>query len=216
MIFFKKEKEVVELVIQHAEKTEECLSTSLKTLKAYLKDDIDEAEKLARQTDIVETEADLIRHEIKDKLYLGAYMPLIREDIYKLVQRIDRVANAAEKCSDFFLDQRPTISEKLKPDFLEIIQESLGIGKLLRDAVLCYLRGVCPVEVSRHHSKEIGMKESDVDKIEWDLTRKIFTSDLDFCHKIHLRRCINCIVDVSNLAEDAADQLDLVILKSMI
>jgi predicted phosphate transport protein (TIGR00153 family) len=216
MFLFKKEKAVVELIIRHAEKTDECLLTTIKTLKAYLEDDIDSAKELARQTDHVETEADLIRHQIKDKLFSGAYMPLIREDIFRLVQSMDTVANAAEKCCDFFLNQRPRFPDDLKPLFLEVVKESLGIGKLLREAVLCYLRGECPIEESRHHSKEIGFMESEVDRLEWDLTKEIFTSNIEFAQKIHLRRCLNSIVAVSDLAEDAAEQLDLVILKSMI
>jgi hypothetical protein len=216
MIIFKKEKEVIKLIIKHADKMEECLETAIKTLQAYLQDNISDAKKLARKTDQIESEADKIRHQIKDKLFYGAYLPLIREDIYKLVESIDTVANSAEKCCDFFLNQRPAIPEELAPRFLDAIQESLGIGATLKHAVLCYLQGICPVEVSRQHSREIGTKESDVDKIEWDVTKKIFSSSLDYSHKIHLKLCLDSIVAVSDCAEDSADQLDLVTLKAMI
>jgi len=166
MIIFKKEKEVIELITKHADKMEECLSTAIKTIQAYLKDNIDAAKTLARETDKIELEADLIRHEIRNKLYSGAYMPLIREE--------------------------------------------------LKYALLCYLKGICPVEVARQHSKEIGLLESKVDKMEWDITKKIFSSDLGYSHKIHLRLCLESIVSISDLAEDAADRLELVTLKSMI
>ena len=43
MILFKKEKEVIDLIEKHADKMEECLSTSIKTIQAYLKENIDEA-----------------------------------------------------------------------------------------------------------------------------------------------------------------------------
>jgi uncharacterized protein Yka (UPF0111/DUF47 family) len=55
-----------------------------------------------------------------------------------------------------------------------------------------------------------------VDQIEWDITKKIFSSDLDYSHKIHLKLCLDTIVEVSDLGEDAADRLELVTLKSMI
>ncbi|UCD31976.1 MAG: DUF47 domain-containing protein [Desulfobacterales bacterium] len=216
MIIFKKEKEVIELIEKHADKMEECLSKAIKTLEAYLDNNIDEAKILARETDKIELEADLIRHDIRDKLYSGAYMPLIREDIYKLVESIDMVANSAEKCCDFFLNQRPVIPDFLKTDYLEVIKESLGVSAPLKHAVLCYLKGICPIEVARQHSKEIGLIESSVDKMEWDITKKIFPSDLDYSHKIHLRLCLDTIVEVADLAEDAADRLELVTLKSMI
>lgn len=216
MIIFKKEKEVIDLIEKHADKMEECLSTAIKTIQAYLKENIDEAKKLGRETDKIEKQADLIRHEIRNKLYYGAYMPLLREDIYKLVECIDMVANSAEKCCDFFLNQRPVIPDFLKPKYLEAVQESLGVSAPLKHALLCYLKGLCPIEVSRQHSRDIGLLESKVDQIEWDITKKIFSSDLDYSHKIHLKLCLDTIVEVSDLGEDAADRLELVTLKSMI
>lgn len=216
MIFFKKEKEVIELIEKHADKVEECLSMAVKTIETYLEKNISEAKKLARHTDRLETEADLVRHEIRDKLYLGAYMPLLREDIYKLVESLDVVATSAEKCCDFFLNQRPLIPDDFNSDFLNITQVSMGVGESLKYAVLCYVKGVCPIEVSRNHAKDIGLMESKVDSLEWDLTKKIFTYEMDFARKIHLRLCLDHIVIVSDQAEKAAGQLELVTLKSMI
>lgn len=216
MFIFKKEKEVVKLITKHADRVEKCLSVATKTIQAYLLDDIPLAKTQARKTDSIEAKADMIRFKIRDKLYYGAYMPLLREDIYKLVESFDRVANAAEKCCDFFLNQRPTIPKDLKGDFSNIIQESMGIAEPLKHALLCYLKGLCPIEVSREHSKEIGLIESKVDSHEWDLTKKIFVSDIEYSHKIHLKLCLDTIVVISDQAEKAADQLDLVILKSMV
>lgn len=216
MIIFKKEKEVIDLIEKHADKMEECLSTAIKTIQAYLKENIGEAKKLSRETDKIEKQADLIRHEIRNKLYYGAYLPLLREDIYKLVECIDMVANAAEKCCDFFLNQRPVIPDFLKPEYLEAVKESLGVSAPLKHALLCYLEGLSPIEVYRQHSREIGLLESKVDQIEWDITKKIFSSDLDYSYKIHLRLCLDTIVEVSDIAEDAADQIELITLKSMV
>ncbi len=215
MIFFKKEKDVLELIEKHADKVEECLSTTLSTIQAYLNDDIASAKTLARQTDNLETQADFIRHEVRDKLYGGAYMPHLREDVYKLVEGIDMVANAGEKCCDAFLNQRPKIPEKLKQDFLAIIILSTGVIKPLKHTLLCYLKGLCPIEVSRQHAKEVGILESKVDNLEWDLTKKIFSSDLEYSHKLHLKGCIDHIVILTDQAERAADYLEIVVLKGV-
>ena len=213
---FKKEKEVIELIMQHVSKVEECLVTTRRAIEVYLTGDTSEAKALSHKVDNIETEADLITHTIRDKLYSGAYLPRIREDIHRLVESLDRVANAAETCSDFFLNQRPHIPESLKSLFLSAAQESLGIGAPLKDAVLCFLKGECPMEEIRHHSGAVGLKESAVDDIEWDLTKAIFTSPLEHSHKIHLKQCLNTIAEVSDRAEDAADQLELVTLKSVV
>jgi len=71
--------------------------------------------------------------------------------------------------------------------------------------------------VVRERTKDVGMQESRVDKLEWDLTKEIFIStSLDFAHKHHLRNCLDAIVEVSDRAEDACDQLELATLKSMV
>ena len=49
-----------------------------------------------------------------------------------------------------------------------------------------------------------------------DLTKEIFNSELDFAHQNHLKLCLDSIVEVSDRAEDAGDQLELATLKSMV
>jgi len=216
MIFFKKEKEVIDLILKHADIVEECLTTAIEAVDAYLADDKAKAKKLSQETDKIETNADLVRYEIRDKLYYGAFLPRLRDDIYRLVESFDEVANAGEDCCDFFLSQRPEVPDELKSLFLTASRESLGIVKPLKEALLCFIKGECPIEVARQHAREVGLKESDVDHIEWDLTKRIFTSSIEFSCKIHLKLCLDAIVLVSDKAKDAADQLDRVTLKSMV
>ena len=215
-VFFKKEKEVIELILKHLELVEDSLKTGIRTIEFYLDDNISEAKVLGRKVRSEESEADIVRYDIRDKLYSGAYLPLLREDIYKLIESIDKVANAGEACCDFFLNQRPVIPADLKPAFVEVVRESLGIIDNLKLAVLCYFKGECKIEVVREHTKEVGMQESRVDKLEWDLTKAILTSPMDLAHKLHLRLCLESIVEISDRAEDAGDQLELATLKSMV
>ena len=215
-MFFKKEKEVIELILKHLELVEDSLKNGIRTIEFYLDDNISEAKVLGRKVRSEESEADIVRYNIRDKLYSGAYLPLLREDIYKLIESIDKVANAGEACCDFFLNQRPVIPDELKSAFIEVVRESLGIIDNLKLAVLCYFKGECKIEVVREHTKEVGMQESRVDKLEWDLTKAILTSPMDLAHRLHLRLCLENIVEVSDRAEDAGDQLELATLKSMV
>ena len=216
MILFKKEKEVIELILKHLDLAVDSLHTGIRTIESYLNDDISSAKGLAREVRDIESDADIVRYDLRDKLYSGAYLPLLREDIYKLIESIDKVANAGEACCDFFLNQRPIIPEEFKPAFGEVTRESLGIVDNLKLAVLCYFKGECKIEVVREHTKELGLQESRVDKLEWDLTKAIFTSSLDFAHQLHLKLCLDAIAEVSDRAEDAGDQLELATLKSMV
>src|SRR5210317_80684 len=216
MMLFKKEKEVIELILKHLDLVEDSMKTGINTVENYLENNISEAKELARKVRSLESEADVVRYETRDKLYSGAYLPLLREDIYKLIESIDKVANAGEATCDLFLNQRPVIPDELKPAFFEVARESLGIIDNLKLAVLCYFKGECKIETVREHTREVGMQESRVDKLEWDLTKAILTSPMDLASKLHLRLCLESIVETSDRAEDAGDQLELATLKSMV
>ena len=169
-MIFKKEKKVIDLILKHLNTVEECRTTAVETVETYLKDELPKAKILALKVDGIETQTDFIRFNIRDKLYSGAYLPMIREDIYNVVERIDKVCDAAKACCDFFLDQRPDIPEELKPQFLRVTHESFGILGPLKEAILSYFGEGGKVKAIREKAKQVGIKESDVDKIEWDLT----------------------------------------------
>jgi len=211
-MLYKKEKAVNELILKHLRWVDDCLKLALNTVREYLNDNIEEAKVLAIKVDRCETETDEILREIMSKLYSGAYLPSLRSDILHLVQHLDSLANAAEACCDFFLDQRPDIPEEMRPSFLSVTEKSISLCTPLREAVGLFFEDD-DIKTIREKAREVSIKESDVDKEEWDITRDIFKTNLDYGHKIHLRLCLESIVEISDRAEDTADQLQLIIIK---
>ena len=100
-MFYRKEKQVNELILKHLEEVDECLKTALKAIEEYLSSNIEEAKSLAIKVDHIETETDSVRREIIGKLYSGAYLPSLRSDILHLVEHMDKIADGAEACCDF-------------------------------------------------------------------------------------------------------------------
>ena len=74
-MIFKKEKEVIDLILKHLNTVEESLTAAMKTVETYLKGEIPEAKSLALKVDGIETQADFARYTIRDKLSSGAYLP---------------------------------------------------------------------------------------------------------------------------------------------
>jgi len=212
-MFYRKEKEVNGLILKHLEEVDNCLKTALKTVEEYLNDNIEEAKSLAIKADQIETETDYIRHEIIGKLYSGAYLPSLRSDILHLVEHLDKIADGAEACCDFFLDQRPEIPKELKSNFFKIMERSISSFIPLKEAIGSFFSDKFDIETIRQKTEEVGVIESAVDKEEWDITRDIFKGELDYAHKIHLKLCLENIVEVSDRAEDAADELEIIIIK---
>jgi predicted phosphate transport protein (TIGR00153 family) len=208
----KKEKAVNELILKHLSQVDHCLELALKAVRDYLNDNIKEAKSLALQVDKCETETDETLREIMSKLYSGAYLPSLRSDILHLAQHLDSLANAAEACCDFFLDQRPDIPEQMRPSFLSVTEKSISSCTPLREGVALFFKDD-DIKAIREKAREVGIMESAVDKEEWDITRDIFKTNLDYGHKIHLRLCLDSIVEISDRAEDTSDQLQLIIIK---
>ena len=212
-MFYRKEKQVNELILKHLEEVDECLRTALKAIEEYLSSNIEEAKSLAIKVDQIETETDSVRREIIGKLYSGAYLPSLRSDILHLVEHLDKIADGAEACCDFFLDQRPEIPEEMRQIFLKIMQHSISSFIPLKEAVDSFFTDTFDIETIRERAKEVGEIESAVDKVEWDITRDIFKTELDYGHKIHLKMCLESMVEVSDRVEDAADELEIIIIK---
>jgi len=212
-MFYRKEKQVNELILKHLEEVDNCLKTALKAIEEYLSSNIEEAKSLAIKVDQIESETDSVRREIIGKLYSGAYLPSLRSDILHLVEHMDKIADGAEACCDFFLDQRPEIPQEMKSNFLKIMERSISTFVPLKEAIDSFFSDTFDVETIREKTKEVGMIESAVDKEEWDITRDIFKTKLDCGHKLHLKLCLESVVSISDRAEDAADELEIIIIK---
>lgn len=79
------EKTARQMLDDHINKVGEVLSKTLATLKCYFNDQIAEAKICAREVDRLETEADDILRGFMVCLQDGAFMPLIRKDIFQVI-----------------------------------------------------------------------------------------------------------------------------------
>lgn len=215
MKLFKKEREVIELALEYLDAATACVANSEEVVTDYLAGDRGAASELRTQVRRLEHKADVLQRAIGTKLYSGAYLPLIRGDIYSLIEAFDRVPNAAEACATFFMSEKPGIPEEFIPAFQKILEASCGAMNPLQKSVKTFFDTKGKVKAIRRLNEEISIQESLVDEMEWDLTNAIFDSSFDLSVKLHLRKALERIVHISDRAEDAGDQLGLVAVKSV-
>ncbi len=212
-VILKKEKEVIDLMRNHLDKVEEELKIAKEAVETFLRGDMSKAEFLAHRMNEIDTEANYIRYDICDRLYNGAYLPVLRGHTYKIVRRLEKLADAAGACCDFFLGQRPAIPEDLKPQFIQVIRESFNVIGPLKEGVLSYFKGDGEIDTIREKAKKVRIKESDVDKLEHDLTQQIFSVPIDHWRKMHLKNCLGTIVKLRDQALEVVYELELVTMK---
>ncbi len=206
----KKEKEVKKLILDHLEFVETAVEKMTAAAREYIDGNLKAAKDNGYQTHLVEKDADQKRREIIEKLHKGAFIPVFREDLIKFIAQQDKIADRAESCCDFFLTQRPDIPGKFRDEFEKLLLASAQTFSPYKMAITNMFSDYDIVKVK---IKDVNTEEEETDTIEWHLTRDIFSSDLSLAEKMHLREFIFHIVEISDTVEDAADDLDIVIVK---
>jgi predicted phosphate transport protein (TIGR00153 family) len=216
-MFIDKERKVKALIDDHMEKVGDCLGCFIGCFEAFLAGDKSKAENIHANCDYAETEADILRRNIGDHLYSGAFLPIERKDIYMLSEFVDKIANKAETASDVVVFQRPDVPESYKEGFRKILKTIDKMFRFLQEAVRLF----APDEILdshetlpeiREHISAIGVMESEVDKEEEALMRTIFSSELTLSQKIQLERFLRRVAEVSDVIEDAADRLHILVI----
>jgi len=216
MLIFKKEKAVIELILQHIDTTRDCVQSTIDSLKAYVAGEFSESRASISQVNRLESDADALLREIRDLLYSGAYLPQIRGDIYGLMSTIDRVSNKAENCFDLFHNQAPKIPEEFETDMVAILDLTSECFFSFEKALKAYFGPKDKLNKVRKHSKRVSELESQIDAIERDMTTRVFKSSMHKAEMLHLRSCLQKVASISDATEDAADRLEWVSIKSVI
>jgi len=217
----KKEQRVKELINDHVEKVGACLDCFKGCFQAFLRNDGPASEAIHENCDYAETEADILRRKIGDQLYSGAFLPIERKDIYLLSESIDKIANKAETASDVVIFQNPSIPDAYKPTLQKILDIMEKMFRHFEEATSLFAFDVTwesdeDLTTIRDDIAAIGVLESDIDREEETLMRSIFQSDLTLAHKLQLEHFLSRITDISDVIEDAADRLYVLVISEKI
>jgi len=212
----KKEKKVRKLIEEHFTVVQKSIKRSADAVRTYFAGELDEAKALAIKVDRIENNADELRREIYELLGEGAFLPILRGDIHELVGYIDSLAGLAEELSDATLGERPHVPEGLHEDMLRIVDITTKQCSKLKKAVIGFFQSELSKKEVRSLIREVAEAERRIDEIEWDLTRSIFTADMDLAQKLHLKMFLTHLTLISNKAEDVSDELSELIIKMQI
>lgn len=213
MSFFdNKERDVEQLIGEHIGYVKECVSVLVELFESYLSGQ-ESYSTLSKKIHHLEHEADKTRRKIEQKMHEGAFLAMFREDFIRLSEAIDRIANKAESVADSLTLEKPDFPKEWHEEILQLCKMSsatfapfLDIRDLLDDSLENILEIAGKIEDAEQY----------VDKIEWRLLEKVFESDLDLAHKLQLRDFVKRIAAISDLAEDASDVLEILVIKRRI
>lgn len=207
-MLWRKQKEIETLVLKHLDHVEESLSHFQESLLAYLNGDVDAAGELALATHTAEGKADDVRREVEASLLGGALLAPSRRDILEVIEQVDKLANAGEETLDYLLLQRIEIPESIKPFVQKIADKTKEIADEVNSAMHLLFEDM---NAALDHTKQIEIKESEVDRVEREAVKAIFKMGIDLAAKLQLYGLIEALVEISDRAEDLSDRIDMMI-----
>lgn len=184
-------------------------------IKHYFEGNNVSFESKREEMEILESESDSIRREVKHTLYRDLLIPESRGDVLGLLENLDDIINTAQKVLVRFSIEKPKIWPELKDDFVELSEISTKCVKEIAGAARAFFRE--PNKVS-DYLVSVHYLESEADKIEERIMRKSFEDNFitEFSEKVHMRYFAEKISLLADDAESVADRLDIYTIKRTI
>lgn len=212
-MLFKKEIKVQELMRQHVETVSQAVTSWEETFLFYFKGDEKNFKDRVFSTIQLETRADEVRKEAQLILYKGAYLPIFREDLLDLLELVDNIADDAERGIDFLHIEYPEIPSFWHEEFKITIEKSHQAFNFFKESFEMFHKGSSNMLSYTHRVREA---EKEIDKLQDELMRKIFQSQLGLAHKLQLRDLVLTIGFISDSSENASDKVSLMAIKGKI
>jgi uncharacterized protein len=160
----------------------------------------------------LESDADLIRREIENRLYTHSLMPQLRGDILRLLEEMDDIIDIMKTNLYQFDVEIPNIPVELNQDLSKLTELSVSSVEAVLPAARSYFRSPDAVKDQLHR---VYFYEKETDKLAASIKRKVFRDmpDLKLSEKFHLRYFTFHIEQVSDASELVADLLAVMAIK---
>lgn len=162
------------------------------------------------QVNELESRSDDLRRGIERKLYTQTLIPDSRGDVLGLLENLDSVLNNFEGALWGFSIENPQIAEEYHNDYKVLAEQVTSAVESLVLASRAFFRDA---EMVGDHMHKVMFYEKEADKVSTKLKRRIFDSDIDLAHKLHMRHFVELIDNIADKAEDVADRLAIYAIK---
>lgn len=160
--------------------------------------------KLSKQIKQIEHDADALRRDIENKLYIQNLIPDLRADVLQLVENLDKIINKFDEVTYKFYIEQPDIPEEYHMRMTELCEQVSDCAENMAIASRAFFRDFSTV---RDYSQKVYFMEHESDLTSGRMLEAIFDSDLPLANKLQLDTLITEVADIADIAEDCVDEL---------
>ncbi len=202
-------------IMEHAKKVHECVDLINPLLKAWLREDWDEIDRLGNDISRKEHEADKIKISIRNSLPKSLFYPVPRGDLLRILHNQDNIADAVEDLSVVLTLRKTLLPKGLIKDFEDFVAQVIETCLMLFSAneklellLEASFTGP-PTEKVLKIADEIGTLEWKCDNKSRELVKNLIALEdqLDPLAIIFTMKIIEVIGNISNYAENCGDNL---------
>lgn len=210
MIFYKGKK-VLEMVDSHYEAVLNSFRYFAEFMAEYLENGAGNADGLCAKIDGEEKRADSIRRSIVTEFLSGGMLAQTRAELLRIVELADGVANKCQDLSRQILYEDVEFPGDLKGDIGEMVRLTQGQLDALSTAIEALFSNDEKLLKDSALLEEVKHYEELVDDKELCLIKAIFHRDIPLAEKSHYKYFVSKIADISDLIEDIADAVQIMV-----
>ena len=213
-MFWGKTQRVETMLSDYFDRCDGCFEQFERAFEIYFTEGPQERfDKAVEDVHRAEAASDDLRREIEYLLYGKALLPESRGDLLGLLETFDKLPNIAETVAFLFSCQRMVLPEVLHPAYKELLRvngESYRLARRTVDTVMTNPKATL------NATKDVEQKESESDRLERELIRRIYSLDTDMGEKLALKEAVLLIGTISDRAERLADRVAIIAIKRQI
>jgi len=203
----------------HMEKVHECVSLLVPFFEAVVAEDWKKVEKKQQKISEMETEADVLKKELRLNLPKGLFMQVSRRDLLEILTIQDSVANKAKDVAGIILGRKMVLPKKIASDYLKFVQRCVDASEQakatineLDELVETGFRGT-EVKLVQKMIKKLDKIEADTDKLQRKIRGKLFEIETDMppLEAMFLYKVIEATGDVADQAQRVGSRLQLLL-----
>ncbi len=214
MQFRKKDDQVTLKVNEHHEEISKAFASFNEFFTVLLTDnpDVNRLASIKVNIDSCEASAD---RKVRETILLlkKSFLPSTRKNIISILQLTDEIANRCQSVTRQIMLEKIRLPKDVHSDVLEIIKITAGQLKLIYTATEQLFNDYKTIYKDRTILHDISVEETHIDNIENLLHERIFNLDLSLCEKIYYTDVIKNICQISDILEDIADQIQIMLIE---
>lgn len=202
---------------KHSTIIKKAIAELKKGIKFYTEGDFEKAEECFDKVSKYEHKADQIKIHIRENLPSFIFMPITRDDFLTILREADAILDYAQDVGVLLPMREEEIPDIVCDDFKKFsnrVFESIKLFEELMDTFSDLLESSFSKKVkedARELQGKIGHKEYEADKIEKEISKKLFNYDENPLTAMHLLKVIDRMDSIADHAENVADRIDAIL-----